>query len=129
MARILAFNGNVEALERLEHVFLQAGHEITAKLLAPDASVHDMVDVVREHDPHVIVYDVPPPFGASVRAWQELATQPGVRNVPFVLTTTSSSLPVGRHEPARVVVLREPLVFDEVVSAVEGTRREMGAAP
>jgi hypothetical protein len=81
-----------------------------------------MAELIKTHEPDVVVYDVRPPLEESMGAWRDLCAQPGVPDVCFVLTTTSPHLQVTPHNRAVVAVLRDSLSFDEVVSAVQMAR-------
>ncbi len=49
----------------------------------------NLADLVTQHRPDVIVYDVALPYEQNWRLLQNIRTSPACRGIPFVLTTTN----------------------------------------
>jgi CheY-like chemotaxis protein len=57
---------------------------------AAASSVADLEECVRRNQPAAIVYDVSFPFSTNWQALQALRSQPALRNVPVVVTTSDA---------------------------------------
>ena len=86
---VAIFNTSPDTVEMLRIVLERAGFVVFG------AYSYDMRDgkidisaLVEQHDPHVIIYDVAPPYERNWRLFQHLCTMPALRGLKFLITTT-----------------------------------------
>ena len=76
---------------------------------------------LEEHDPKVIILDLPPPYDRSWLMYRHLRTLPSAKNRNFVLTSTN---PQRLHEIAKtdepvLEVIGKPYDLQAIVAAVQ----------
>jgi DNA-binding NtrC family response regulator len=123
MARIVLFHADEDILEGLITALMRAGHEATARAITASTHAAAMAELIAEHQPDVVVFDIAPPQGASLQRLRELRSLPGVTDVPFVLTSPAE-LPQAADERTVIAVVGEPFRFDAVLDALEQVLRK-----
>ena len=85
----------------------------------------DLDAFLRDHDPRVIIYDVPPPFEENWRFLTHLRSNPGVRNRQFVVTTMNRDAVLRHVQPAEDIyeVIGHGEDIAEIVQAVREASR------
>lgn len=122
MARIVLFHADEDILEGLITALMRAGHEATARAITASTHAGAMAELIAEHQPDVVVFDVAPPPGASLRRLRELRSLPGVTDVPFVLTAPAEPS-LAPDDRTVIAVVGEPFRFDGVLDALEQVLR------
>ena len=91
----------------------------------------DVEEVLGQHDPRVIVYDVAPPFEINWRFLDHLRTSTAFKGRHFVLTTVNVSAVQRIVGPEETVyeVIGEPSDVREVVRAVKEATRARSIGP
>jgi hypothetical protein len=97
---VAILNSNDDTVELLRTILEMEG------MVAVSAHVSDMrrgqfdfAGFVVEHDPKVVIYDVPPPYDRSWLFFQHLRALPTMKGRKFVLTSTN---------PARLQQIAQP---------------------
>lgn len=112
---------------RLFRVALERAGFITFAVHIEDIKVGsvDVDDLLRQHDPRVIVYDVAPPYDQNWRFLDHLRTSTAFKGRYFVLTTVNLRAVEKVVGPDETVyeVIGEPKDIDEVVRAVKEASR------
>jgi hypothetical protein len=120
MASVVILNSDEDVLERMADALMGEGHETTARLIGPATTASELARFIATHTPHVVVYDLRPAVDECLRVFCDLYAHPDLPEVPFVLTTPVwPQLPALRHSDAVVAMVRDPISFDEVISAVK----------
>jgi DNA-binding NtrC family response regulator len=117
---VLILNGSEDLLAVLGEL-LQAEGIATVCARIPDIERgrEDVSQLVREHDPAVIVFDVSVPFGRSWATFQELSVRPEVAGRPFVLTTTNREGAEQYTGPGVIELLLKPYDIGQFTTAVK----------
>jgi len=123
---VAIFNTNDDLVELLRVTFERAG------LVAVSGHVDDLrrgkLDLgsfIRQHDPQVILYDIPPPYEQHWRFLQVMRDSPEMRDRAFVLTSTNATHVhevVGTREPIFEIV-GKPYDLDRITRAVKEASR------
>ena len=85
----------------------------------------DLEHFLSQHDPHVVVYDLAPPYDANWRLFQHLRRMPGLRQRPIVITSTNAAHVEGFLDASDKVyeVVGKPYDLDQIVRAVKEAAR------
>lgn len=118
---VAIFNSNDDVVEMLRYAIEAAGLIVVSAHIdafrRADASLRDLLD---EHDPRVIVYDIGPPYDRNWRFFEHLRDSYG-SDRRFVLTSTNPKRvaeTAGVQEPV-IEILGKPYDIDAIVQAVK----------
>lgn len=97
---VAILNTNDDTVEMLRMMLESEGMvAVSAHVSAIRRGELDFGGFIEEHDPAVIIYDIPPPYDRSWLMLQHLKATPSVGKRKFVLTSTN---------PARVAQVASP---------------------
>ena len=87
---VAVFNTSPDTVEMLRIVLEQAGFVVMGLYTyeVRDGRIN-IENVMEQHEPDVIIYDIAPPYDKNWREFQHLCTMPAVAKRKFVLTTTN----------------------------------------
>jgi CheY-like chemotaxis protein len=89
---VLIINSSEDTIEMLRLVFEQRGwNSASAHVADLKRGRADLLELVRQHQPAVIVYDLAPPYEENLVFLRALRTSSALEDVPFVLTTTNEA--------------------------------------
>jgi DNA-binding NarL/FixJ family response regulator len=118
---VAIFNGRAEFIDSLREALDHKGFPAATALLAEiqDGTL-DLVAFMEEHDPDVIVYDLPCPFERHWNFLRLLRQTDALRKRTWILTTTDKKALDAAVGASGVVeiVFGEPYSVGEVVEAV-----------
>jgi DNA-binding response OmpR family regulator len=118
---VAVFNTSEDTTDMLRVVLEDAGFVvITAFTNALRDGKTDLENLMRQHQPKVIVYDIALPYEASWRLFQHVRASPACEGVRFVLTSTNAAQVhnvAGAAEPILEIV-GKPYDLDELVRIV-----------
>jgi DNA-binding response OmpR family regulator len=118
---VAVFNTSEDTTDMLRVVLEDAGFVvITAFTNALRDGKTDLENLMRQHQPKVIVYDIALPYEASWRLFQHVRESPACEGVRFVLTSTNAAQVhnvAGAAEPILEIV-GKPYDLDELVRIV-----------
>lgn len=113
---VAVVNSNPDLVDLLRNAIEQAGFVVVIMHIADIRSGSvDLDGFFSQHDPKVIVYDVPPPYDRNWRFMDHVRATPGFRGRRFVLTTVNYK------------ALRQVVGTDETVYEVIGESGDIGA--
>jgi CheY-like chemotaxis protein len=84
------------------------------------------VDVfLTQHDPHVVVYDIAPPYDGNWNLFRHLSGRPGMRGRSIVLTSTNARQveQLAGRDLRIYEIVGKPYDLDQVVQAVREAAR------
>jgi hypothetical protein len=123
--RVVIINSIPDLVRRLRLGLEEAGFVVFIVHIEDIKQGLDVRDFLREHDPRVVVYDVPPPYDLNWRTMWHLRSSPDFVGRHFVLTTVNLAAlekAVGKDETV-YEVLGEREDIDAVVRAVREAAR------
>jgi CheY-like chemotaxis protein len=111
----------------LRVVLEQAGFVVVTAFtnLIRDGKV-DLESLMRQHRPHVIVYDIAIPYESNWRLFEHMKASPACRGIRFVLTTTNATQlrnVAGSHQQV-IEIVGKPYDLDQLVKAVSKAATE-----
>lgn len=123
---VAVFNSSDDIVDMLRMLLEQAGFAVIAGHISDIKSgTLDLLALVQQHDPSVIVYDVAPPYDRNWQFLQHLRQRPPLTERQFVVTSTHAGHVrevVGRD--ARVYeIVGKPFDLEEIVRAVKEASR------
>jgi DNA-binding response OmpR family regulator len=119
---VAILNSNDDVVELLRDLLERAGFvTVTGHIDDVRRGDLDLVNLVKQHEPNVIVYDLVPPYDRSWNYLHLLRNTAPLQGRPFVLTSVNADRArevVGRSEIVYEIV-GKPLDLDEIVTAVK----------
>ncbi len=121
----MVLNGSEDLLAVLAELLEAEGlHAVCARTPDIERGREDFTQLVREHDPAVIVFDVSVPFGRSWAVCRELTARPEAAGRPFVLTTTNREGAEEFAGPEVIELLLKPYDIGQFIDAVKKAIRQ-----
>ena len=118
---VAILNTNDDVVEMLRIVLENAGYvTVSIHVDAIRRGDQNLSDFVEEHDPRVIIYDIPPPYERNWRYFEHVRESPMMRGRKFVVTTTNARqlhALVGDAMPVYEIV-GKPYDIGEIAKAV-----------
>jgi DNA-binding NarL/FixJ family response regulator len=119
---VAVFNSNDDVVEMLRLALEHAGLVVVSGHIdAIRRGEQRLSDVIEEHDPGVILYDLVPPYDRSWRFLEHLRDTPAMKGRRFVITSTNVARArdiVGTAEHVYEII-GKPYDIDEIVKAVQ----------
>ena len=119
---VAVFNANTDIVEMLRFALELAGMlVVTGHVVDAVRGSLDIPALVKQHDPHAVVYDIAPPYERNWQFLQHLRSMPELAGRPFVLTSTHVAnlrKLVGTDEDVHEI-LGKPYDIEEIVRAVQ----------
>ena len=119
---VAIFNTSPDTVEMLRIVLEQAGFVVFGAYSYDmrDGKI-DVTDMVKQHEPDAIIYDVAPPYDRNWRLFQHLCTMPGLRGMKFLITTTNAKhvREVAGADTEVFEIVGKPYDLELVVDAVK----------
>ena len=123
---VAVINSTPDIVDVLRIAIEQAGLVVVSALTHEirDGAV-DVEDLVDQHQPRVIVYDIAPPYEANWRLFQHIAEMPVMANRQFVITSTNARHVEGLAGPQQHVyeIVGKPFDLGQIVQAVKEALR------
>lgn len=118
---VAVLNTNDDVVEMLRITLERAGYVVVSEhvddIRRGEASLSDLMT---EHNPQVIIYDLVPPYDRSWRFLEHLRAMPYMAGRKVVITSTNAARAVELSGGASHVheILGKPYDIDDIVSAV-----------
>jgi DNA-binding NtrC family response regulator len=129
---VAVLNTNDDLVELLRVALEQAGMiVVSAHIDDLRRGTLDLPNFLRQHDPRVVVYDVPPPYEAHWRFFEHLRQSPDLQGREFILTSTNVDRlyeTVGTKEPIFELV-GKPYDLERITRAVKEASRARPTGP
>jgi CheY-like chemotaxis protein len=119
---VAVINSSPDTVDLLRFVFEHAGFVVVSAFTweMRDSQV-DVEAFMRQHRPHVVVYDISPPYDENWRLFQHFCTLPALQGIAFVITTTNVKHVKAVAGPGHELheVIGKPYDLDLIVKAVQ----------
>jgi DNA-binding response OmpR family regulator len=129
---IAVFDTNSDVVELLRVSLEQAGFVVVSGHIDDlRRGTLDLPNFIRQHDPGVIVYDIPPPYDAHWRFLEHVRHSPDMQGRAFVLTSTNVQRieeVIGTREPIHELI-GKPYDLEQITRAVREAGQAGSAAP
>jgi DNA-binding NarL/FixJ family response regulator len=129
---VAVFDTNNDLVELLRVSLEQAGFVVVSGHIDDlRRGALDLPNFVRQHDPRVIVYDIPPPYDAHWRFLEHVRQSPDMQGREFVLTSTNVQRmkeAIGTREPIHELI-GKPADLEQITRAVREAGQAGSAAP
>jgi hypothetical protein len=119
---VAILNSNDDTVELLRTVLEMEG------MVAVSAHVSDMrrgqfdfSGFLAEHDPQVVIYDLPPPYDRSWLFYEHLRSLPTMQNRKFVLTSTNPArlMQIAKADQPILEIIGKPYDLQIITAAVK----------
>ena len=118
---VAVFNTSEDTTDMLRVILEQAGFVVVSAFtnLLRDGKV-DLESLMRQHRPHVIVYDIAIPYEQNWRLFEHIRASPACAGVRFVVTTTNAThvRNVAGNDQEVIEIVGKPYDLDQIVNAV-----------
>jgi hypothetical protein len=129
---VAVLNTNDDLVELLRVALEQAGLiVVSAHIDDLRRGTLDLPSFLRQHDPRVVVYDVPPPYEPHWRFFEHLRHSPDLLGREFILTSTNVDRlqeTVGTKEPI-FELIGKPYDLERITRAVKEASRSRPTGP
>lgn len=89
---VAVLNTSDDVVEMLRILFEESGYVVISTHLDDiKRGQTDFEQLIRQHRPSVIVYDIPPPYDKQWQFLEHMRALPVLKDLPFVLTTTNAA--------------------------------------
>jgi CheY-like chemotaxis protein len=117
---VLVLNGSEDLLSVLAELLEAEGlHAVCVRIPDIERDRQSFPQLIQEHAPAAIVFDVSVPFGRSWAVCQELMERPEAEGRPFVLTTTNKEGAEQFTGPGIIELLLKPYDIGQFLDAVK----------
>jgi DNA-binding response OmpR family regulator len=119
---VAVFNTSPDTVELLRIVLEEAGFVVVSAFTYElrDGEV-DLEAFCRQHRPHVVLYDIAPPYEANWRLFLHLRSTEALRGARFVVTTTHEAhvRKIAGHGEELFEIVGKPYDLGLIVEAVK----------
>lgn len=118
---VAILNSNDDTVEMLRVMLEGEGMvAVTAHVTDLRRGQLDFAGFVSEHDPQVVIYDIPPPYDRSWLFFEHLRTLPSMKGRKFVLTSTNPQRVQQIAHPDQPVfeIIGKPYDMQMIIDAV-----------
>lgn len=121
-AQVAVLNSSDDIIEMLQRTLEHEGiTTVSAHIDDVKRGRLDLVEFLLQHDPAVVLYDIPPPYEENWRFLRLVRDMEAARGRTFIVMTTNKAQldrlvgPTGAHE-----IVGKPFDIDALVEAVKG---------
>ena len=120
MGVVAVINSNADTVEMLRFALQLEGFEsVTAHIEEIKRGLLDFPRFLEEHDPRVVIYDIPPPYDQNWEFLKLLRTTYAMRDRAVVVTTTHKGHLEQLGGPTDAIeIVGKPYDVDQVIRAV-----------
>jgi DNA-binding NtrC family response regulator len=120
MGVVAVINSNADTVEMLRVALQLEGFEsVTAHIEEIKRGLLDFPRFLEEHDPRVVIYDIPPPYDQNWEFLKLLRTTDAMRDRAVVVTTTHKGHLEQLVGPTDAIeIVGKPYDLDQVIRAV-----------
>jgi CheY-like chemotaxis protein len=120
------FNTSPDVVDTLRRAMEPAGIVVVSTLtFQVREGLVDIERLIRQHDPHVIVYDVAPPYDANWQLFEHMRALPAMRDRPLVITSPNAARvqDLAKRDQQVYEVVGKSDDLDRIVRAVKEASR------
>jgi DNA-binding NarL/FixJ family response regulator len=118
---VAILNSNDDVVEMLRIALEQEGFvTVSGHVDKIRRAQHSLTDLVEEHDPGVLIYDLVPPYDRNWRYLEHLRSAPNLRGRHFIITSTNAAAArqLGAANAEVFEILGKPYDIEAIVDAV-----------
>jgi hypothetical protein len=118
---VAILNSNDDTVEMLAAMLESEGMvAVTAHISDLRRGQFDFGGFLKEHDPRVIIYDIPPPYDRSWLFYEHLRSLPSMKGRKFVLTSTNPPRvqQVAQTDEPVLEIIGKPYDLQMIIEAV-----------
>ena len=127
---VALFNASDDTVEMVRHMLDGAGVHCLVNCRFADLrkGVVDFPEYLREHDPHVVIFDISPPYEQNWTFFRTFRDDTAMHGRGLVLTTTNKDRldEVVGHDSRAIEVVGKPYDLQQIMMAIAAALRRAG---
>jgi DNA-binding response OmpR family regulator len=121
---VALFNASDDTVEMVQRMLVASGVHCLVNCRFADLrkGVVDFAGYLREHDPHVVIIDISPPYEQNWAFFRKLRDHGAMQGRGLVLTTTNKNRldEVVGHNSLAIEVVGKPYDLQQIMTAITG---------
>lgn len=119
---VAVLNSTQDVIELLQQCLEDEGFNVVGGLIPQFKRGHrNLVTFIEEHDPTLIVYDLPPPYEGNLHFLEMVKNMKVMEGRKFLYTTTNKEalLRIAEKKIDAIEIIGKPMDLEELIQAVK----------
>ncbi len=129
---IAILNTSIDLVEVLQEILEREGYNTVGALISDfKRGRRSLVDFMREHDPAVVIYDLPPPYEENISYLRDILNMKIMEDRQFIYTTTNKRAlsEIEGFKEETVEIIGKPMDLNEVLKQVQKASEKRKTSP